>query len=154
MSKVFSGYSWRAIDGLLGRWAEWVYYGCSSGFQDHSPGYGVTEGFKADNWFRVKQYTARGKQTRACGGHVVLTSKGYGTPDDIRLVSNILYRLPDSQYLAICAWYGLVRTKAGDAYTDEQKANALGISLKALLERLRRGRKNFAQILAKTPVND
>lgn len=144
--------NWRHIDYLLKQWGRWVWlYGESVGcYPSQSAHIGLVERAPPFSWFRVRQLTAKGRGTRACGSHRILGEYSRFMPDFIKRVNIAVHALPEGQYLAILVKYATGLDAFGREWPDEMRAIALEITEIALDERLRAARKKIARVLANT----
>lgn len=145
-AEVDHGYTWRHIDSLLEDWGTWIERNADwTGYPSQSAIFGVVDVGGEFNWFRVRQFTAMGQSNLIFGGHRVLC---YEMPERIRATNLMVGRLSDDQYDAVLARYALGVRDDGLKFTMEDKARALGITIVALEERLRRARARLLEILA------
>lgn len=138
--------NWRHIDSMLEDWGRWVEkHSDETGYPSRAAIHGVVDVAGQFSWFRVRQFTAKGHSNLIFGGHRILCRD---MPERIRVINFMICRLSDEQYDAILARYALDLRDDGLRFSMMDKARALGITLVAFEERLRRARNRLGQILA------
>lgn len=146
MNAVAVDYDWRVIDSMLWQWGHWLeLHADQSSYPSQAAIAGVVDVENQFNWFRVKQFTAKGHSNLIFGGHRILC---LDMPERVRATNLMVNRLSDDQYDAVLANYGLGVRDDGLRFTKEDKARALDISVVAFDERLRRARTRLSEILA------
>lgn len=141
-------FNWRVIRSMLEEWGRWIErHADEVGYPSQAAIAGVVDVSGEYSWFRVKQFTAKGHSSLIFGGHRVLC---LDMPERIRLTNLLVIKLPNGQYDAVLAEYGLGVRDDGIRFSRSDKARALGISVVALEERLRAAHKNISESLAKT----
>ena len=139
--------NWRHINSMLEEWGRWIErHADHSGYPSQAAIAGVIDHKNEWNWFRVRQLTAGGHSSLIFGGHRILC---LDMPERIRCTNLIINRLSSEQYDAVLARYGLGVMDDGQLFTNRERARALGISIDAFEERLRRARARIGDILAK-----
>lgn len=148
MSAVVAGkINWRHVISCLESWGSWIENHANwTSYPSRAAIAGVIDADGQFDWFRVRQFTASGHSDLIFGGHRILC---YEMPERIRLINLQINRLPDAQYDAVLAQYALGVRDDGLRFTREDKARALGISVSALGERLRRAHENVGENIAK-----
>lgn len=140
-------FNWRHVIASLESWGHWLENHAQwTSYPSQSAIAGVIDEDGKFDWFRVKQFTAKGHSCTIFGGHRILC---YEMPERIRLINLQVNRLSDEQYDAVLAQYGLGVRPDGLRFTQNDKARALGISVTALEERLRRAHANVGESIAK-----
>lgn len=147
MAAVADEIDWRVINCMLEQWGRWVEdHAAEAGYPSMAAIAGVIDWRGQFNWFRVKQLTANGHGDLIFGGHRILC---VDMPERVRQTNLMVNTLPSGQYDAVLAQYGLGVREDGLRFTSIEKARALGITVVALDERLRRARSHLANRLAK-----
>jgi hypothetical protein len=140
-------FGWRVIRSMLEEWGRWIEgHSDNVGYPSQAAIAGVVDVSGEYSWFRVKQFTAKGHSSLIFGGHRVLC---LDMPERVRLTNLLIIKLPDAQYDAVLAEYGLGVKEDGTRFNRRDKARAIGITVVALEERLRRAHENISQSLAK-----
>lgn len=70
-------------------------------------------------------------------------------PFSLRIIERTIASLPDEQEMVVYAKFGLHRDAKGKPYTNEAKAEALGISMNTYKSRWSYARKNLLRVLGK-----
>lgn len=135
----------RHISSLLESWGRWIeYHADEIGYPSQAAIAGVIDAKGEFNWFRVRQFTAKGHSDLVFGGHRILC---IDMPERIRATNMMVNRLSDEQYDAVLAEYGLGVRDDGLRYTRADKARALGCTVPAFEMRLSRAKERIAEIL-------
>lgn len=139
----------RHVDYALKQWGRWVWlYGESVGcYPGQSASVDKIERSKPFSWFRVRQLTAKGAGTRACGSHKILSDHARVMPEFVKQLHTAVGSLPEGQYMAAIVEYATGLDMNGDEWPDELKAFVLEISVEAFHERLKQVRKKISKKL-------
>ena len=135
---------------MLKQWGRWVWlWGQSIGcYPRESAIVGIWDQAPPFSWFRARQLTARGRSTHQSTGHRALCEFGSAMPNFIATINAVVGSLSEEQYLAVAVTYAMGLDREGREYSEEEKALALGISVAALRERLRRARIKVGRVVA------
>lgn len=145
----FGGLSWRHVDYLLKQWGRYLWlFGISVGcYPRESAIVGMWDQAPPFSWFRVRQLTARGRDSQQYGGHRILAERGMVMPSHLYAVHIAVCSLGEDQHIAILVKYGSGLSAEGREFSDDEKAKALGITVDAMEQRLKRARRKLAKTL-------
>lgn len=119
----------RYAESVLERWGRWI--------ETHqSEQHGLP---KCDNVYQYA-YVGRG----GSGGHRILCAE---MPKAIWWCNYHVIRLPPSQKEAVHAWYVYEIRPDGSTWNSDDKAKALGISVRTLYQRIHKARRRLADLL-------
>lgn len=135
----------RHINSLLESWGRWIErHADQVGYPSQAAIAGVIDTNGEFNWFRVRQFTAKGHSSLIFGGHRILC---IDMPERIRATNIMVNRLSDEQYDAVLAEFGLGVRDDGLRYSRADKARALGVTVPAFEMRLTRAKERIADLL-------